>query len=160
MYWELLPFAKECGVKIATENMWGWDDTLDQSSFAACATSESFLEHLELVNDDHFVACLDLGHAEMRGSGSGAANMIRALGHHLQALHIHDNDQWKDSHMPPFTMNIDFAEIVKALKEINYTGDLTLEADAYLPKYYNNAENIFEGIQNMADSAKRLAGMF
>ena len=22
MYWELLPFAKSCGVKIATENMW------------------------------------------------------------------------------------------------------------------------------------------
>jgi len=159
MYWELLPFAKECGVKIATENMWGWDDTLDQSSFAACATSESFLEHLELVNDDYFVACLDIGHAEMRGSGSGAANMIRALGHHLQALHIHDNDQWKDSHMPPFTMNIDFAEIVKALKEINYTGYFTLEADAYLPKYYN-ADNIFEGIQNMADSARELAAMF
>lgn len=25
MYFDLLPFAKECGVKIATENMWGWD---------------------------------------------------------------------------------------------------------------------------------------
>jgi sugar phosphate isomerase/epimerase len=57
-------------------------------------------------------------------------------------------------------MNIDFTSVINALKEINYTGDLTLEADAYLPKYYNNPENIFEGIQNMADSAKRLAGMF
>ena len=25
MYLELLPFAKECGVRIATENMWNWD---------------------------------------------------------------------------------------------------------------------------------------
>ena len=24
MYLELLPFAKQCGVKIATENMWAW----------------------------------------------------------------------------------------------------------------------------------------
>lgn len=80
MYFDLLPFAKECGVKIATENMWGWDNEKDQSSFAACATSASFNEHLDVVNDDFFVACLDIGHAEMRGSGEGAANMIRALG--------------------------------------------------------------------------------
>ena len=26
MYLELLPFAKDCGVKIATGNMWNWDD--------------------------------------------------------------------------------------------------------------------------------------
>ena len=73
MYLELLPFAKECGVKIATENMWNWDAQKDESSFAACATSESFLAHLDAVNDDYLVACLDIGHAEMRGSGSGAA---------------------------------------------------------------------------------------
>ena len=42
MYFDLLPFAKECGVKIATENMWGWDTEKDQSSFAACATSAAF----------------------------------------------------------------------------------------------------------------------
>lgn len=58
MYFDLLPFAKECGVKIATENMWGWDTEKDQSSFAACATSASFNEHLDVVNDDFFVACL------------------------------------------------------------------------------------------------------
>lgn len=43
MYLELLPFAKDCGVKIATENMWNWDDAKDESCFAACATSESFI---------------------------------------------------------------------------------------------------------------------
>ena len=30
MYQKLLPFAKECGVKIATENMWMWDEEKDQ----------------------------------------------------------------------------------------------------------------------------------
>ena len=119
MYFDLLPFAKECGVKIATENMWGWDTEKDQSSFAACATSASFNEHLDIVNDDFFVACLDIGHAEMRGSGEGAANMIRALGNRLQALHIHDNDCWHDSHQIPFSMSIDFDAVVKALKDIN-----------------------------------------
>lgn len=158
MYLELLPFAKECGVKIATENMWNWDGEKEESAFAACATSESFNEHLDAVNDDYFVACLDIGHAEMRGSGNGAAAMIRALNHRLQALHIHDNDRWHDSHQIPFSMSIDFDSVVKALKEINYQGCLTLEADRYLGDY--SADTAFVGIQNLAAAAKKLADMF
>ena len=158
MYFELLPFAKGCGVKIATENMWNWKSGAPQSSFAACATSESFLAHVQAVNDDDFVACLDIGHAEMAGSGSGAANMIRALGSHLQALHIHDNDRLNDSHQIPFSMNIDFQAMVKALKDIHYQGYFTLEADAYPGKF--TPDTIYSGIQNMAHSAKKLAEMF
>lgn len=158
MYIELLPFAKECGVKIATENMWNWDTEKDQSSFAACATAESFIEHLDAVKDDYLVACLDIGHAEMRGSGSGTATMIYALKDRLQALHIHDNDKWHDSHQIPFSMSIDFNSVVKALKDINYQGYLTLEADSYLKKY--SVDNIFEGIKNLAAADKRLSDMF
>lgn len=158
MYFELLPFAKEHGVKIATENMWNWDDSKDESSFAACSTSESFVEHIDVVNDEFFVACLDIGHAEMRGSGSGAAEMIRALGSRLQALHIHDNDKWHDSHQIPFSMSIDFNAVVRALQDIDYQGYFTLEADRYLHDF--NEENVFEGIKNLAASAKKLADMF
>lgn len=158
MYLELLPFAKEHGVKIATENMWNWNDEKDESSFAACATSESFVEHIDVVNDAFLVACLDIGHAEMRGSGSGAVNMIHALGHRLQALHIHDNDKWHDSHQIPFSMDIDFEAVVKALKDINYQGYFTLEADNYL--HNHTEENVFDGIKDLAQSARKLADMF
>ena len=158
MYNELLPFAKDHGVKIATENMWNWDNEKDESSIAACSTSESFVEHIDIVNDDFLVACLDLGHAEMRGSGSGAPGMIRALGKRLQALHIHDNDKWHDSHQIPFSMSMDFDAIVRALKDIDYQGYFTLEADRYLSIY--NEENIFDGIINMASAAKKLADMY
>lgn len=158
MYLELLPFAKEHGVRIATENMWNWDDEKDESAFAACATAEDFVEHIDVVNDDFLVACLDIGHAEMRGSGTGAVNMIHALGHRLQALHIHDNDKWHDSHQIPFSMDIDFEAVAKALKDINYQGYFTLEADNYLKNH--TAENIFDGIKDLAQSAKRLADMF
>lgn len=158
IYFELLPFAKDCGVKIATENMWNWDDEKNESSFAACASSESFVEHIDVVNDPFLVACLDIGHAEMRGSGSGAANMIHALDSRLQALHIHDNDKWHDSHQIPFSMKIDFVPIVKALKEINYSGYFTLEADNYMDAY--NKENAFYGVQELAKSVRKLADMF
>lgn len=158
IYSELLPFAKDCRVKIATENMWNWDGEKDESSFAACASSESFVEHIDVVSDPFLVACLDIGHAEMRGSGSGAVNMIHALGSRLQALHIHDNDRWHDSHQIPFSMKIDFVPIAKALKEINYNGYFTLEADRYLEAY--NAENVFYGVQELAKSVRKLADIF
>lgn len=158
MYLELLPFAKEHGVKIATENMWNWNDEKDESSFAACATPESFNAHLDAVNDDFFVACLDIGHAEMRGVGTSAEEMILALGNRLQALHIHDNDKWHDSHQIPFSMNVDFTAIVRALKKIGYNGYFTLEADRYLSAF--TKDNITDGLKNMAESAKRLASMY
>ena len=158
MYLELLPFAKEHGVKMATENMWCWDNKLDHSTFAACATPKSFCEHVDTIHDDFMVACLDIGHAEMKGSDTTAVEMIKALDHRLAALHIHDNDKWHDSHQIPFSMDIDFMPIIKALKEIDYTGYFTLEADCYLKAY--NADNVLDGIKNLADSAKKLADMY
>lgn len=158
LFLELLPFAKGCGIKIATENMWNWDNEKKESSFAACATGEDFKKHIDIVGDDSFVACLDIGHAEMRGSGDGAVNMIRTLGHRIEALHIHDNDRHYDSHQIPFSMDVDFTSIVKALKEIDYKGYFTLEADNYLNDY--TEENVFEGMQNLAKSAMKLADMF
>lgn len=158
MYFELLPFAKEHNVRIAAENMWNWDKDKDESAFAACATSESFTEHIDTVNDSSFVACLDIGHAEMRGSGSGAANMIRALGSRLQALHIHDNDKRYDLHQIPFSCSIDFNGVVAALRDIGYTGWFTLEADNYLRKF--NSQNIYTGIKDLYFSVKKIEDMF
>ena len=155
---ELLPFAKSCGVKIAAENMWNWDKANDISLPAACHSGENFKAHIDAVNDDSFIACLDLGHAEMRGSGDGAAHMIRTLGHRLQALHIHDNDLRHDCHQIPFSMDIDFVPIVKALKEIGYSGYFTLEADAFLNGY--TEENVLDGMIKLRESARKLAGMF
>lgn len=160
IYFELLPFAKEHGVKIATENMWNWNSEKNESSFAACATSEDFNKHLDAVNDPFFVACLDIGHAEMRGSGSGAVNMIRALGNRLQALHVHDNDGWRDLHYLPFTCSIDFKSIVKALKDINYGGYFTLESSSSDCLKGYTAENALDGVKNYASSARKLADMF
>lgn len=158
MYNELLPFAKECGVKIAAENMWGWDNEKDQASFAACATPEDFCKHIDIVNSENLVACLDLGHAEMRGLGTSAVEMIKALDHRLKALHIHDNDRWHDSHQIPFSMDIDFTAIVKALKEIGYSGWFTLEADQFFTGCPE--ENLFDEACRLAASAKKLAEMF
>lgn len=158
MYLELMPFAKEYGVKIATENMWNWDDETDQACFAACATAESFKAHFDAVNDENFVACLDIGHAEMKGLGTTSVGLIRELGSKLQALHIHDNDKWHDSHAIPGSMEIDFPPIVKALKEIGYDGYFTLEVDHGI--YGDTEETALNGLRQLAASVRSLADLF
>lgn len=158
LYLELLPFAREHGVKLAAENMWNWDEEKDQACFAACATPEDFCAHLGAVHDESLVACLDIGHAEMRGCGTSAVEMIRALGPCLQALHIHDNDKRYDLHQIPFSMAIDFVPIVKTLREVGYSGYFTLEASSFLENCAG--EGLSNGVRRLAASARRLADMF
>ncbi len=154
----LLPFAKSHGVKIACENMWNWDDLKNQATSASCSDEQDFVKHLNAVNDDDFVACLDIGHAEMQGLNTSAVKMIYALKDKLQALHIHDTDTIHDNHTLPFTMKIDFIPIIKALKDINYKGDFTLEADTYISNFYK--DDVFTGVKKMADTARILADKF
>ena len=160
MYFELLPFAKDHGVKIATENMWNWNDQTNTAAPAACSHHDDFVKHIDVVNDEFFTACLDIGHAEMEGLNTSAVEMIKALGPRLGALHVHDNNLHDDSHQIPFSMKIDFDAMIKALREVDYKGDMTIEADAYLHYFCKDApERIFEGIKNLADSAKKLVEM-
>ncbi len=156
MYFELLPFAKEHNVKIATENMWNWKD--GEPTNAACSSPEDFKKHIDVVNDPFLIACVDIGHAEMRGMKTSAVEIIKTLGHRVQALHLHDNDKVFDLHAIPFTMNVEFEPIVKALKEIDYKGYFTLEVSSRLKGASN--EQAFEKVKELFNSAKRLAEMF
>ena len=83
LYRKLLPFAKKMGVKIACENMWNWDRESDRASFASCATTKSFANVVDLVNDEYLGACLDIGHAEMMGDMTSASEMIRGLNNRI-----------------------------------------------------------------------------
>lgn len=153
---ELLPFAKSLGVKIATENMWDWRGEYAKKS--ACSHHEDFKEHLDVVNDDYLGACLDIGHAEMQGLNTSAVQMIKTLGDKLIALHIHDNNLRRDDHLLPRKGSINFTAILRALKEVNYKGDFTLEADKHLSAF--NKENCFDGVKEMADATRKLATAF
>ncbi|MBO4452794.1 MAG: sugar phosphate isomerase/epimerase [Clostridia bacterium] len=155
-----LAYAKEKGVRIAVENMYGWDNAAGHASPAACSSPQSFIEHLEAVGDPSFVACLDIGHAEMMHyEGVTAVDMINALGgKYIKALHMHDNDRCGDKHQIPFSMDIDFEPIVKALKKTGYDGYFTLEAVGYLAKHSPN--DIKGGVKKLAAAARRLADMY
>ena len=156
MYRELLPLAHKYGVMIATENMWNWDNVKDQASPAACSDAKSFAEHIDIVNDPFLVACVDVGHAEMKGLGTSAAGMITELGSRVKALHLHDNDKWHDNHALPFTAKIDYAPVIAALRQTGYSGEFTLETNLATVE----RADVLDGLKKMSAAARRLAGMF
>ena len=139
-YNNLLPYCKKFNIKIALENMWGWDDKAKKVTPAACSSAHEFIDYLDSLNKnggDWFCACLDIGHGDMQGTGAGSAvGLINALGHkRLKSLHVHDNDTISDLHTLPFTQKLKWDEIITALKNINYDGDFTFEADNFIMRF-------------------------
>ncbi len=124
-YRNLEPYARDFGVKIALENMWGWDT--DHIVPNVCSNAPEFNDYFDSLESDAFTCCLDLGHCGL--VGDNAASMIYEMGNkRLGALHIHDNDNLHDSHTLPYLMDMDWESILKALGEIDYKGHFTYEA--------------------------------
>ena len=126
-YRDLLPYAKEFGVKIALENMWQNETKRKHPGYDVCSLASEFVRYMDTLNDDYFTACLDLGHSGM--VGEEAQDAVRILGHdRLGALHVHDNNYCEDQHLIPFLGKMNFEALCKALAEVDYKGEFTYEA--------------------------------
>ena len=135
LYAKLMPVAEKLGVKVATENMFSWQDSRQLMTVpSACGTAADFVAHIDALPHPNFTACLDLGHAQMVNC-EGAPKMIRALGKRIGALHVHDNDLIYDDHIFPFAGFSNWEEITSALAEIGYSGHFTFEADQSMTRY-------------------------
>lgn len=130
LYEKLAPHAAPYGIKIALENMWQWDAS-GRIVKNVCSDAEDFIDILDELDPKRFTACLDLGHCGL--VGESAADMIRSLGRdRLTSLHVHDNDHQDDTHTLPYSGKMDWPAITRALADIDYAGDLTLEADHFM----------------------------
>ncbi|MBE6559687.1 MAG: sugar phosphate isomerase/epimerase [Ruminococcaceae bacterium] len=129
-YRSLAPYAKQFGIKIALENMWRTRDGKIVES--TCSSAEEFNRYFDTLADDCFTCCLDLGHCGL--TGFKAEDMIRAMGKRIGTLHVHDNDDFHDSHTLPFNGKMNWEAITQALGEIGYEGDFTYETTAYQKK--------------------------
>ena len=148
-YKRLIPYAEETGVKIAIENIHGGYLTSD---------AESLLELMNLLDNEVFTICFDVGHAQI--AGQDPAEMIRKLGNRIGCTHVHDNDGVNDLHTLPFAYGgvIDWESVMKAFAEAGYTGNLNYEAArsvSRLPKDF-----LPEGAKYMAKVGKYLIERF
>lgn len=103
------------GIRICLENLGG-----------IAQTAEELCEVVDQLDPDHFGICLDTGHLNL--TDKDQRRFILAAGKRLHALHIADNEGERDQHMMPFGKgNVDFGEVVQALREIDYEGLFNLE---------------------------------
>lgn len=130
-YRSLIPIARDFGVRIAFENMWQKEVKRKCISDDVGSHAADLASYIDELDSEWVVACLDVGHSGL--VGDEAQDAIRILGHdRLHSLHIHDNDYQGDRHMLPGIGQMNWDEIMKALKDINYDGEFTFEADAFL----------------------------
>lgn len=138
-YRELIPYAKEYGIKIGIENMYQADPRRKFMIADTCSSIPEFIRYIDTLDSDRIVACLDTGHVALVYQKEEPWDFIRALGHdRLQSLHVHDNDYRADQHLLPYSGIINWNEVTKALGEIDYQGDFTYEVGAGWAKNMND----------------------
>ena len=118
--------AKKAGIKVAVENM--IDFGRRHRRYCAGDVFE-LIELVDTINDPDVGICIDTGHANI--SGLEPAGAIRAAGHRLFALHVNDNHSrmGQDEHLLPFFGDVNWADVMQALKDVDYKGHLTYEVN-------------------------------
>lgn len=144
VYRQLIPTAKECGVKILLENIFGrFNGRFIQGRVSSPDLACKYFDTLTAeAGEGVFGFCLDIGHAII--TCQNIPEFIRTLGPRLTNLHIHDNNGLDDLHLMPYTcvttkqnLVCDWDGVVKALKDIGYRGSLcfeTFKAVRIMPK--------------------------
>ena len=129
---ELCARAERYGVGVAFENIQKYDDMPDNRVLRYGWSAEHILDTVEKCGKSNVCACVDTGHANIAGEDPAA--FIRACGHRVRCLHLHDNDGASDQHSLPYMAGIRWDEVLSALSEINYQGVLNLETNTiFLP---------------------------
>lgn len=126
-YSSLSPYAKSFGIKIGIENMWQRHRITGRICDSVCADPKELCRYYDSLNDPEvFTVCLDTGHTAL--CGREPEDVIRAVGHdRVGALHLHDVDYIEDLHTVPYLGKINFDRVARALADIGYNGDITLE---------------------------------
>lgn len=132
-YRSFIPYCEEYGIKIAVENLFKHDKVT--GTFTGILSNPQWMtSFVTSLGSDCFISCLDVGHTSL--TGVEPETFIRGMSPDLLlSLHIQDTDYKGDRHWLPYFGKLNWGEITKALGEIGYRGDLTLEILHYLDRY-------------------------
>jgi len=115
-------YIKGRDITICLENLRGYKP----GDLGFTNSAEDLLEVIGLVGSPQFGICLDTGHLNL--TDKDQRHFILTAGDRLKALHIADNRGETDEHLMPFNKGkVDFAEVVKALRQVDYRGLFNLE---------------------------------
>lgn len=140
--------ASRYGVGLAIENM---IDNKVTRRFGGSA--EDLMELLDRLGDDElFGICWDTGHANLNQINQPEA--IRQIGKRLKALHINDNRGTRDDHLLPYLGYVDWAPVLKALRDVEYSGDFTYEIHNFTSGFEPGIHH--ESMKFACDVARRM----
>ena len=121
LFRSLAPYAKQFGIKLAIENVFG-----------SLSDSLQMGETMRMLDDPTFTVLCDIGHL------IEPQKFIRDLSHgSIGALHTHDmhGTPGKNDHTLPGHGIIDWEDTLKALAEVEYDGDLNYEIHGFLKHF-------------------------
>ena len=105
----LVDLAEKLNVNIALENL----------------RKPEYLGYVyERINSDKLKFCYDSGH---ENCFSKKGDLLDTYGDKLIALHLHDNDGISDEHRLPGEGTIDWNDLARKIKKLNYRGQISLE---------------------------------
>ena len=119
----LLPMAEHYGVTLLAEN----SVELHSKGRYYFMTGKDLAEFVDFVDHPFMGAVWDVGHANIRKNDQ--YQDILTLGDRLKAVHIHDNLGHGDAHLAPFLGNADFDAVIRALRDVDFKGVFSFEAD-------------------------------
>lgn len=124
-YRSFIPVCQRLGIRVAIENL--FDDAKENGLYKGrFADSEELMALISALDSPCFSICIDIGHATITGRRPEA--VLRGIrGDLLSVLHIHDNDCVEDTHVIPYSGNIDWDEVCRALAEMGYRGNINSE---------------------------------
>jgi len=109
------------------------DFAKNKSSIIVLENTEEDVNLLKKVFDKIPVIkfCLDIGHANLFATENRSVILIKNFSKFLKHIHVHDNlggnDEKNDLHLSIGEGKINFKPIFDKLKEIKYSGNITLE---------------------------------
>ena len=133
-YRRLIPAAKKYGVKILLENIFGrYNGRFIQGRLSSPDMACEMFDTLESeAGEGVFGFCFDVGHAII--TCQDIPGFVKALGHRLTNLHIHDNNGLDDLHLIPYyclttgaNLVCNWDGFVDALRDIGYRGAICFE---------------------------------
>lgn len=117
-----VPLAAELGVSILIENV--WNQFLYDHAGGADQTAEKFAKYVDAFRSPWVGMHLDIGNHWKYGS---MGDWIRQLKHRVLKLDIKGFSRAQNKFTPIGEGDIDYADVRKALREINYHGWLAAE---------------------------------
>ncbi len=121
IYDKYVELASSLGVGIAFENM--ADIELSRRRFGV--TPDELNALIDSFGSEYVAACWDFGHGNR--SFADQSSVLKRLGSRLKATHLDDNMGKDDLHTIPYFGTVNWDKVIGALREINYSGDLTYE---------------------------------